>query len=225
MKLLIKFPTRGRPRRFIETFSVYVRMMEDADTRVLITCDNDDGSMTGPDITSQIKKIHKNSEVKFGNNPNKVAAINSDIEGEDFDILMLASDDMMPVTKGFDKIIKQEMEKHYPDTDGVLWFDDGYQGPDLNTLPIMGRKYYNRFGYIYHPSYISLWCDQEFTSVADTLKKQTYIDKMIIQHQHPVVPGFTHLNDEIYAANGYYNEVDMENFWLRQTSNFELEAV
>jgi hypothetical protein len=77
------------------------------------------------------------------------------------------------------------MTEHYPDTDGVLWFNDGYQGNRLNTLCILGKKYYDRFNYIYHPDYISVWCDNEFMDVANLLGKQIYFDDIIIRHEHP----------------------------------------
>ena len=92
---------------------------------------------------------------------------------------------MIPVVKGYDTIIKNNMSKLYPDTDGVLWFNDGYQGNKLNTLCILGKKYYDRFGYIYNPEYISVWSDNEFMDVGNILGKQTYFDEVIIQHQHP----------------------------------------
>jgi hypothetical protein len=62
---------------------------------------------------------------------------------------------------------------------------DVYKRQDFNTLCILGKKYYDRFGYIYHPSYKSFWCDNEFTDVANELGKQTFIDKVIIRHVHP----------------------------------------
>ena len=67
---------------------------------------------------------------------------------------------MIPEIKGFDSIIRNEMQKLFPDTDGILWFFDGWR-KDLNTLCILGRKYYDRFGYIYHPDYNSFWSDAE----------------------------------------------------------------
>ena len=63
------------------------------------------------------------------------------------------------------------MSFNYPDTDGVLWFNDGFQGNRLNTLCILGKKYYERFNYIYHPDYISLYCDEEQTNVARNMNK------------------------------------------------------
>ena len=66
------------------------------------------------------------------------------------------------------------MTELYPNTDGVLWFNDGNQGNRLNTLCILGKKYYERFNYIYHPDYTSLWADNEFMDVANLLNKQIF---------------------------------------------------
>ena len=73
----------------------------------------------------------------------------------------------------------------------------------LNTLCILGKKYYDRFGYIYNPEYISVWSDNEFMDVGNILEKQTYFDEVIIQHQHPDW-GFGN-RDDIHSIN-YINE-------------------
>ena len=153
-------------------------------------------------------------------NKNKIEAINADMEGRDFDILLLASDDMIPQQEGYDTIIRQNFKKFFPDTDGVLWFNDGYQGNRLNTLCILGKKYYDRFGYIYHPSYISLWCDTEFTEVSKILNKVKYIDHVIIKHEHPVWLGQEW--DDLQKKNDSFNNRDMEKFTERKKLNFEL---
>jgi hypothetical protein len=41
--------------------------------------------------------------------------------------------------------IANEMAKNFPDFDGVLHFNDGYKGRELNTLVVEGRKYFDRF--------------------------------------------------------------------------------
>ena len=40
-------------------------------------------------------------------------AINANLENIDFDILLLASDDMIPQVQGFDTIIKNQMAKTF----------------------------------------------------------------------------------------------------------------
>ena len=184
MKLLIKFPTRGRPNKFVSTLNKYIKLMGDKTTKIIVSCDIDDITMNN-DHMIEVLNQYDNVTVFFGENKSKVAAVNANICDIDFDIVLLVSDDMIPMVKGFDTIIKTKMLELYPDTDGVLWFNDGHQGNKLNTLCIIGKKYYDRFGYIYQPEYKSVWCDNEFMDVGNILGKQTYFNDVIIKHEHP----------------------------------------
>lgn len=218
MKILIKFPTKNRPHKFLKVLKKYVDLLEGNDYKIIISCDNDDSSMKEQSILNKLS-TYKNLKICFGNNKTKVEAINSDIIGEDFDIILLASDDMIPQIKGYDNIIRQEMSKNFPDTDGILWFNDGHR-TDLNTLCILGKKYYDRFSYIYNPDYISFFCDDEFTQVGNMLKKQVFIDTVIIEHQHPVW-GFN-VNDDLYRKNLQFYNIDENTFKIRKNKNFNL---
>jgi hypothetical protein len=112
------------------------------------------------------------------------------------------------------------MKEHYPDTDGVLWFNDGHQGNNLNTLCILGKKYYERFNYIYHPEYKSVWSDNEFMLVGNILKKQTYFDEVIIEHEHPDW-GYGN-RDVIHRINSQNESHDRNLFTTRKNNNFFL---
>lgn len=219
MKLVIKFPTRGRSNKFLLVLKKYIDYLDDKTTQIIVTCDNDDEDMKQPHI-KEVLSNYSNVKVFFGDNKSKIEAINANLTDIDFDVVLLASDDMIPVKKGFDTIIKESMKKHYPDTDGVLWFNDGYKGKKLNTLSILGKKYYERFNYIYYPEYISVWCDNEFMSVANILGKQTYFDEVIIQHQHPDW-GFGN-RDGIHSLNSKNESYDRELYDKRKKINFEL---
>lgn len=201
MKLLIKFPTRGRSEKFFEVLDKYYEFLDDVDnTRFIITCDLDDSNMNNPKVKKKFT-MYENLEVFYGESKSKIEAINSNIDDDDFDIILLASDDMIPQMKGFDSKIKSDMKEKYSDTDGVLWYYDGYR-KDLNTLCILGKRYYKRFGYIYNPEYKSFYADNEFTIVANILKKQTFIDLCIIKHYHPDITNeFFNEYDETYLKN------------------------
>jgi hypothetical protein len=88
-------------------------------------------------------------------------------------------------------------------------------------LPIMGRKYYDRFGYVYHPSYQSFWCDNEFTQVALKLGKIKCINRKIIRHQHPSWDAGMQADDLYYANNQNWHK-DMANFKKRQRQGFPI---
>ena len=184
MKILYKYPTRDRVLKFQRCLERYYEYASDIqNSQFVISMDNDDLQMNNPQVRAYLD-TKQNLNYYYSNNTSKIMAINADIPTTVWDILVLISDDMIPEIKGFDDIIRQNMSKHYPDTDGVLWFFDGWRR-DLNTLCILGRKYYERFNYIYHPDYRSFWCDAEFTDVGNNLNKQTFIDKVIIRHLHP----------------------------------------
>jgi hypothetical protein len=221
MKLLIKFPTRNRKNKFFKVLRQYQNLCEDLDnTYFLITLDNDDESMNPSDV-EDIFNTFKNIKVVYGTSNSKIHAVNRDIELiNDWDIVLLASDDMTPKVKGYDNIIRNKMKEFYSDTDGILWFNDGHMGNKLNTLCILGKKYYDRFGYIYHPEYKSVWSDNEFMLVGNLLGKQTYFEQVIIEHEHPDW-GYGS-RDEIHQINSKNENQDKLLFTKRKDKNFYL---
>lgn len=222
MNLLIKFPTRGRKHKFLHTLRKYVTLANDInDIKFLISVDIDDVEMYSEETVSIIHQ-NPNCEILVSENKTKVEAVNFGINSLNYgwDILLLASDDMIPQKKGYDDIIRENMSKYYPDTDGVLWFNDGFKGNNLNTLSIMGKKYYDRFKHIYYPKYKSVWCDNEFMDVANILKKQTYIDDVIIRHEHPDY-GLA-ARDEVHSKNFQNENHDKSLYLSRKQINFEL---
>ena len=220
MKLLVKFPTRNRKEKFLNVLQKYYDFaLDKKNIEFLITLDEDDDSMNTDEIKNKLGKFN-NLKYVYGNSFNKIHAVNRDINIGDWDIILLASDDMIPNQLGYDEIIKNKMKEHFPDTDGVLWFNDGYQGNKLNTLCILGKKYFQRFNYIYHPDYKSTWCDNEFMDVANILKKQKYFDLVIIKHEHPDW-GFGQ-RDEIHSLNSNNLNWDYNLYHQRKKINFDL---
>ena len=221
MKILIKFPTRSRPVKFFYVLDQYIKMAKDI-TKIafLISMDEDDAEMNNTIVKEKLE-IYKNF-IKivyfYGNSKTKMQAINADMENVNgWDIVLLASDDMVPVENGYDEIIRQDMTAHFNDTDGVLWYNDGGQN-NINTLCILGKKYYERFGYIYHPDYISLWCDNEFTDVSVNLNKVYRSDKVIIEHKHPAWQKTSY--DALYAKNESYFGIDQQTYTKRKELGF-----
>ena len=222
MKLLIKFPTRGRKEMFFSTLNKYHEYCNNIDdTFFLISIDSDDNEMNTDEVISLLND-YKNTKVVVGNSLSKIDAVNRDLNELEYewDIVLLASDDMIPQIKGYDDIIRDNMLFNYPDTDGILWFNDGFQGDRLNTLCILGREYYKRFNYIYHPDYKSCWSDNEFMVVGNLLNKQVYIDTVIIKHEHPDwgygSPDHVHNNNvkDWHHDNNIYQTRQSNNFYL-----------
>ena len=224
MKILVKFPTRQRPQRFFNALNRYQHLRTTDDLYFLVTIDKDDKEMNNPNVINALK-MWGNLQYEIIESQGKIAAINSGINEFDkhYDIILLASDDMIPRVKGYDQIIIDAMKDNYPDTDGVLWFNDGNAKDELNTLCILGKKYYDRFKYIYHPSYKGLWCDNEFMDVANILGKQKYFEQVIIYHEHSAwnrsIP-----KDQLNVRDNNNYDIDQSNYELRKQNNFDLKT-
>ena len=198
LQILLKFPSRNRPTQCLDVLKKYISFASKPNLLCIqVTLDDDDASAT-PEFIQSLKNLHPLLSVSKSPHTSKVDAMNADIT-QSFDILVLGADDIYPVS-GYDDIIRDRMEQLYPDMDGVLFFNDGYCGSHLNTIPILGSKYYARFGYIYNPEYKSFFCDNEFQQVSEDLKKSTYFNTCILKHEHPCNNSSVK-SDATYAVN------------------------
>jgi len=228
MKLLIKFPTRERREKFYQAMDLLLANKRTNDVSFLLTLDADDESMNNDEVKRQIEFYSTffdvDIEVNYGYSMNKIHACNRDLEEytKDWDILMLMSDDMYPVKIGYDKVIIEAFEQNIPDGDGVLYSPDGYT--PLNTLCILGKKYYQRFNYIYYPEYISFFPDNEFMEVSEILGKEFRIKKVLFKHEHPANRGGKSW-DNLYQRNNSSWNSDKELYYQRRAKNFDIGTV
>ena len=221
--LLIKMPTRSRPHQFFRNLDLFYQNLSfKIPYQFLISCDLDDETMNNETVIRRLDS-YPNLSYNFSDNSSKVEAFNRDIDAQTFDVIVAVHDDMAPTTKGYDQIIMQYMEAFFPNFDGVLNFNDGFVGRDCNTLPVIGRAFYERFGYIYNPAYKALVCNLELTCVSKILRKEKVIDQIIIKHNHPAW-GAGH-NDALYEKNETYHEQDRQTFMQRRAQQFEIPQV
>lgn len=228
MRILLKCPTRSRPEKLVKTLQAYMNLAKNkGELGVAISCDIDDTSMTRSSVQEQLHRLlnpvawHR---IFYSDNKSKIQACNANMDEIDYpwDIVLLVSDDMIPRIEGWDNVIRSHMKVYFPDTNGILWFNDGFQGEKLNTLCVYGRKMYESFGYIYHPSYKSLFCDTELTDRcrSDLAPFCKYIPYCIIRHEHPGT-GFAQNMDPLYARNQKYWTEDMHNYIRRKTYPYD----
>jgi len=222
MRILLKFPTRSRPQQAMRVIQQYSNMaINPKSIGVAMSCDSDDESMTRTLVKDEFNRILGQfgwHQMYYGNSKTKIEACNADMEKVEYpwDIVVLVSDDMVPIVRGYDDVIRSHMIASFPDTNGILWFNDGHQGENLNTLSVMGRTMYQSFGYIYHPSYKSFYCDTEFTDLCKTSlrSKCVYSPTCIVRHEHPGngYGGF----DSLYQKNQLAWTHDMDNYINRK---------
>lgn len=230
--LFIKFPTRGRRAQFTLRMRQYLENLSgNYPVHFQLTLDADDKEMPQAEITDVLRELCKpytglvTCNAIWDMSTGKVNAVNRDMDvvmARAWSVLLLASDDMMPEAKGYDRVIMQDMQQHFPDTDGVLWYNDGFTEQRLNTLVIAGRAYIERFGYIYNPAYKSLFCDNEFMDVANMLRRQVYSPRTIIRHMHPA-NGCDVEKDALYAQNDVHHRTDSAIYRARKAAGFGLK--
>jgi hypothetical protein len=221
-KILIKYPTRSRPKLFLDTLDKYINLLHDkVNYSVMVTADVDDNTMHNKEMLEAVLS-RTNCNISYGNSKTKIEAINADMNIiEDWDIVLLASDDMIPQVEGYDNIIRELFELHFPEGDGALWLNDGKTFDKLNTIVLMQRKRYEKFFYLYHPSYKSLWPDNEYTEVGLRDKKLVYIPDVIIKNESPDWQGNIPV-DKLYIENNKLYNLDKGNYERRKQRGFPI---
>lgn len=226
MNFLIKYASRSRPENFERgLISIIETANETKNIVVLVSLDIDDERLNDymTVIEKYWNKVH--IKVKADKSNNKIHAINRDVNDykAHWDILINFSDDMVFIEKGWDSFITEVFKKHFPTGDGFLHLPDGNQNENISTMSIMDRKYYDRDDYIYHPSYISLWCDVEATEAAKMRQRHVYINKQLFKHLHPAWG--TAPMDKQYLKTESYNHVDKLTYNERKQNNFGNQTI
>lgn len=213
--ILLKYPTRQRPRLFKSTLRRYIDTAG-MPMRIVVTIDKDDIAMNNRVMRDWIKE--RGADIDISPARGKITAINSGIPTDDWSILVLASDDHVPVSEGWAERIMADMPS---DGDALLWYKDIHQDR-ICLMPVMGRRYYDRFGYIYHPAYVSLWCDNEQTEVARALGKLIQPDVELFRNESADWGGSIR-TDALYRKNNAYYKIDRETYERRKLLNFPTE--
>jgi hypothetical protein len=217
--ILFKFATRSRPERFFKSLDSIVDNLYDKENyKIIVAADFDDETMNTVPVINRLL-TYKNLSVAWGTSESKIHAINRDIPKEGFDILCVHSDDMVWTFYGFDQIIRQEFLDG--DFDKLVHVPDSDAKNMLATYYIAGKDFYHRFDHVYHPSYKSLFADNEVQDIAQSLGKYRFVDCTgMLFHEHP---SYGHIAfDAQYNSQQALWATDEENYLQRRSRNFEL---
>jgi glycosyltransferase involved in cell wall biosynthesis len=189
MRILIKYPSRGRPTWFFKTLDLYWRMISGRhDVAFLVAMDEDDVTMNNDLVKDYLKQITPppccsfSLEWFYAEHEGKVAAVNSGIAERDFDVVLVISDDIEPTEQAYDDIIASDITRKFPDLDGLIYYNEGRCGRWRIPIPIMGRKFFDRFGWIVHPDHIA-WGDDFLTHLWKQTGKTKYINRLLFKHE------------------------------------------
>lgn len=215
-RIIFKLSTRSRPDNARRTIDNIISKVKDPNYKIIVTLDVDDISMHG------FTYVHDRVILFWGKSNNKIHAFNRTISFiKEWDILVSMSDDMVFYKDGFDLDIREAFNGNY---DQFIHFNDGFQGANVCTMSILGRDYYNRDGYVYHPSYTNLWSDVESTEVAKKRGCYKYMgdDNIIFKHHHPAW-GLAEEDEQYKKQNSpEQNSKDYCNYIDRKNINFGL---
>ena len=194
------------------------------DVQFIITCDILDLRMNNRRMRRWLREFAESVPLSyhFGWSWTKVQAINANMAGRWADVLLVASDDMNPQVKGYDDRIFSVFAERFPDYRGAIRFYDEFREGDLMTYPVIGWPLYEAFGYIFHPKYRSVYCDNEQTEVCKALNCFAIEPDCLLRHEWPP----SH-RDLLYHRNEsrLFRRWDSAVYEKRQANGFDLQRI
>jgi hypothetical protein len=205
-------PSRGRPQKSLETSREWI-YKAGCEVELLLSVDNDD-----PSIKEYLRKTFANLVVP-GDNKSVVGATNRAAKFARANVLVYLSDDFK-CPENWGQLILNEFENE--DRPLLIKVDDCLQkfNVPVLTIPIMNRALYERLGYFWHPSYKSMFVDEDLYWTAHKLGALKNCEHLKFPHEHCSLGRCE--NDETYqrsAANwdsgkAFYHERKQAGFPL-----------
>lgn len=172
----ILHPSRGRPEKSFATISNW-RHQAGQDVEVIVSLDDDDPRLE--DYYKIYARFDGLLPLLVQKNRSAVDAVNKAATIATGNIFVVVSDDFECPRNWANRIYEVTKGRR----DFVLKTYDGVQ-QYIVTLPILDRAYYNRFGYIYNPIYTHMFCDTEFTHIADIKRRLVIRNDITFLHKH-----------------------------------------
>lgn len=215
MKISLIHPSRGRAEKSAENAKRWLSRATSRHTIELIVVIDKEANEYGK-YWAAYEGVAEDAGNKFGiiiesEGNTVVQATNLAAAHTDADILLYLSDDF-DCPEGWDDLIVREF--------------DGATGPRLVkvddclqlfyvrvlTIPIMNRALYERLGYFWHPSYKSMFCDEDLWWTAHKLGALWEAEHLKFPHNHVSIGKAE--DDETYrrsAANWNQGKAIFEN--------------
>lgn len=212
------FPSRSRPAKFFAALD-NIRAMS-VSTEYFIWGKLDENDPTANEYKKRIDE-YPELTVKWGLSEGKVHAINRSMEDlPPCDIIIIMSDDVVWDVRGFDKEIRNAFIKNCPNFNCTVHFPDDHGGGNTIIVSILGINLFKQLGYLYHPSYESVFCDDDFTEMSRLMNRYFFINKRLFSHNHPIWGKVSW--DDLYrhSERPEVYKKDRETFKKRKANNF-----
>jgi hypothetical protein len=222
-KLVFILPSMSRNKKFFETVDNLNEMCLSDNYEILAILEKGDATMDN-DVVKERLAYYENLKYHFITSTGKVNAINQSLNylPEDAEIIILIADDIRFTMKGFDSFINEDMQQYSKDLDILLHYPDNIpqSGQRQITMPVIGRKLLDSWGYIYHSSFISVYCDNFQLEVAKRTGKYHYNPIHFYEHRHPAFKLGEW--DELYKKNESFYGQDGQTYFKHLENNFGL---
>jgi hypothetical protein len=169
-------PSLGRPDKAVETAEIWLSSAKRGyDIQYIVSLNSTDVARS--QYITKFSAIPRVTIVT-SDATNMVAASNVAAKEATGEIMILVSDDMFPMWH-WDELLMAELD---PEQAQVLQVHDGIRS-DIVTLPIMTRAAYKKLGYMYHPSYLSMYADNDLAETAK-VHGMYKVSQLQFDHQH-----------------------------------------
>lgn len=159
-----------------------------------------------------------NAKIIVNNNRSIVDAVNNGAKAATQNIFVVVSDDFS-CPENWDMNIVGYCHQDEP---VLLHVNDTVQNY-ISTIPIINRPYYQRFGFIYHPHYFSMFADNDLTDCAKIIGAYVSDFSLIFEHKHFIVG--KNKRDKTYDRQNSKQawEIGKRIYQQRKQRNFDLK--
>lgn len=212
MKISLLHPSRGRPAKSFMNTSEWLSKAGKVEVEVICAVDLSDPKL--PAYTDAYRSMCW----QFASN-NVVEATNMAAKKATGDILVYLSDDFKCPENWGELILKEFENENRP---LVLRVDDLLQRFDtpIITIPIMNRELYNKLGYFWHPSYKSMFVDEDIYWTAMSIGAVKNCPHLKFQHEH--YSNGKAVRDETYVRSESNWNQGKEVFRRRKIEKFKI---
>lgn len=172
--LTVLMPSRGRPVQSAEAYDAFLATKLLSDTEMLIILDEDEPEDYG--VLPTIRVAH--------DEPGMGPALNAALAYTGAEIVGFVGDDHRFRTSGWDVMVTEANARM---GGGLVYGDDGFQGPNLPTAVFIDSRITTALGWMSLPGATHLYLDNTWLDLGRHLGRLKYLPDMKIEHMHPVV--------------------------------------
>lgn len=173
MTISLLVPSRGRPERFA-AMRHSAEVTAEGPIEFCVRLDRDDPRWHEYDLRDCLTLVGDRGVLS--------QAWNDAAELAAGDLLMLAADDLIFRTTGWDTAVGEAVP---PDGIGLIYADDGFQHEQLATHPFLTRRWVSTVGTFVPPYFRAGHNDTWLHDVARRIDRAIYLPDVHIEHMHP----------------------------------------